>query len=53
MVFNIKLEMNPEKRDILRRSLNELIGVRNKNDNKSMAISYNQSRGYPKDVRNK
>ena len=53
MVFNIKLEMNPEKRDMLRRSLNELIGVRNKNDNKSMAISYNQSRGYQKEVRPK
>jgi len=43
--------MNPEKRDLLRRSLNELIGVRNKNDNKSMAYSYNnpsRANPYPK-----
>ena len=50
MIFNIKLEMNPEKRDLLRRSLNELIGVKNKNDNKSMAYK-NQSRAYPKETK--
>ena len=30
-----------------------MIGVKNKNDNKSMALSYNQSRGYPKEARDK
>ena len=46
MVFNVKLEMNPEKREQLRANLNELIGVRNKNENKSMV--YNKSKQYPK-----
>ena len=27
MAFNLKLEMNPEKREMLRTSLNELIGL--------------------------
>lgn len=31
MAFNVKLEMNPDKREMLRTSLNELIGIRNKN----------------------
>ena len=52
MVFNIKLEMNPEKRDLLRRSLNELIGVKNNSDNKSKTYN-NPSRAYPKDNRPK
>lgn len=43
--------MNPEKRQQLRASLNDLIGIRNKNDNKSM--TYNKSKNYPKQSRNK
>lgn len=31
MAFSVKLEMNPEKREMLRTSLNELIGIRNRN----------------------
>ena len=47
--------MNPEKRDLLRRSLNELVGVRNKNDNVSMYknnSNYNPSMN-PKEMRTK
>lgn len=47
MNFNVKLEMNPEKREQLRTNLNELIGVRNRNESKS-ASYLNKSRNYPK-----
>lgn len=52
MNFNVKLEMNPEKREQLRTNLNELIGVRNRNESKSASYQ-NKSRNYPKESRTK